>query len=101
MAVRLLLLSTEIKDGGNYLLLQSKATMAVDCGGSRNRHLYNYNVGRGGSLVDSSPFVRRVVGSNPALATKNKDLGQVLHSQLSVAHRRELQYPRCVGSASE
>ena len=24
-------------------------------------------VGRGGSLVDSSPFVRRVVGSNPAL----------------------------------
>ena len=25
-------------------------------------------VGRGGSLVDSSPFARRVVGSNPALA---------------------------------
>ena len=24
--------------------------------------------GRGGSLVDSSPFVRRVVGLNPALA---------------------------------
>ena len=26
-------------------------------------------VGCGGSLVDSSPFVRRVVGSNPAAAT--------------------------------
>ena len=26
------------------------------------------DVGRGGSLVDSTPFVRRVVGSNPALA---------------------------------
>ena len=26
--------------------------------------------GCGGSLVDSSPFVRRVAGSNPALATK-------------------------------
>ena len=25
-------------------------------------------VGHGGSLVDSTPFVRRVVGSNPALA---------------------------------
>ena len=24
--------------------------------------------GRGGSLVDSAPFVRRVAGSNPALA---------------------------------
>src|SRR6218665_828639 len=27
-----------------------------------------WHMGRGGSLVDSSPFVRRVVGSNPALA---------------------------------
>ena len=26
------------------------------------------NVGHGGSLVNSTPFVRRVVGSNPALA---------------------------------
>ena len=26
------------------------------------------NVGRGGTLVDSTPFVRRVVDSNPALA---------------------------------
>ena len=25
------------------------------------------NVGRGGSLVDSSPFVQRVMGLNPAL----------------------------------
>ena len=25
-------------------------------------------VGHGGSLVDSAPFVRRVAGSNPALA---------------------------------
>jgi len=27
-----------------------------------------YNMGRGGSLVDSSPFVRRVACSNGALA---------------------------------
>ena len=26
------------------------------------------HVGRGGSLVDSTPFVQRVAGSNPALA---------------------------------
>ena len=25
-------------------------------------------MGRGGSLVDSAPFVKRVVGSNPAVA---------------------------------
>ena len=27
-----------------------------------------YNVGRGGAFVESKPFDRRVVGSNPALA---------------------------------
>jgi len=54
-------------------------------------------VGRGGSLIDSSPFVRRVVGSNP------RDFGQVLHSQLHVALRRETltKYLCCVGSSSE
>ena len=28
-----------------------------------------YTVGRGNSLVESTPIIRRVVGSNPALAT--------------------------------
>ena len=58
---------------------------------------------RSGSLVDSSPFVRRVVGSNHALAASYRNLGQVTRSQLPVAIRRQTpkQYPCCVGSASE
>ena len=65
-----------------------------------------YNaVGCGVSLVDTKPFVRRVVGSNPALvATQGPWASRsVLHSQLPVALRREIttQYPFCVGSASE
>ena len=59
-------------------------------------------MGRGGSLVDSWPFARRVLGLNPALAPR-RDLGQVLHSQLHVVLRRETstQYLCCVGSASK
>ena len=47
-------------------------------------------MGCGGSLVDSAPFVRRVAGSNPTLATR-RDLGQVvfLSPQLPVALRHE------------
>ena len=61
-----------------------------------------HSVGRGCSLVDSAPFVQRVAGSNPTLAATYRDLGQVLHSQLPVARRRETQaqYPCCVESAS-
>ena len=57
-------------------------------------------VGRGGSLVDSAPFVGMVAGSNAALAAT--DLGQVFHSQLPSALRRETptQYMCCVGSDS-
>jgi len=33
------------------------------------------------------PFDRRVVGSNPTLATMYRDLGQVLHLHLPVAPR--------------
>ena len=55
--------------------------------------------GRGGALVESKPFDRRVVGSNPALAATYSDLGLVRNSQLAVALRRET--PCCVGSASE
>src|SRR6218665_2795162 len=50
--------------------------------------------GTGGSLVDSTPFVRSVAGPNPALDSTYRDLGQVLHSQLCVALRRET--PCCV-----
>ena len=57
-----------------------------------------YYCGSGCSLVDSSPFVRRVEGSNT-----RRDLGQVLYSQLPVTLRLETptQYPCCVGSASQ
>ena len=34
--------------------------------GSRNTEA-NENVGRGGSFLESSPFVRRAVGSKPAV----------------------------------
>ena len=56
--------------------------------------------GCGGSLVDSLPFVRRVVGSNPALATTGRDLGQVLHSQLPVALRRETRHDTRIASGA-
>jgi len=59
-------------------------------------------MGRGGSLVDSTPFVRRVVDSNPAVAPI---YGPWASPSLAVACalRRETptQYPCCVGSASE
>ena len=60
-------------------------------------------VGRGGALVDSTPFIRMVVGSNPTIATTYRNLGQVLNLQMPLALRRETpaQYPCCVGSASE
>jgi len=60
------------------------------------------HVGRGGSLVESIPVDRRVVGLN-LLLPPCRDLGQVLNSQLLVALWRETptQYPCCVRSASE
>ena len=42
---------------------------------------------RGGALVESMPFDRRVVGSNPALAAMLRPW-QVIHLQLSYAFRR-------------
>ena len=36
----------------------------------------------------ATPFDRRVVGSNPALAAMYRDLGQVLYLQFPVALRR-------------
>jgi len=68
----------------------------------RSFDTYTENFGRGGALVDSTPFVRRIVGPNPALTATLAVLGQVLYSQLPVALRRETptQYPCCVWSAS-
>ena len=61
------------------------------------------HVGHSGTLVEMTPFSRRVVGSNPTLATC-KDLGQVLHLQLPVVLRR-VKFDKVsiavVGSASE
>ena len=45
-------------------------------------------MGRGGGLVESMPFDRRVASSNPALVGIRRDLGQVFHLQLSLALRR-------------
>ena len=45
-------------------------------------------IGQGGPLVKPAPFVRMVAGSNFALSPPRRDLGQVLHSQLSVVFRR-------------
>src|SRR6218665_2734127 len=45
-------------------------------------------VGRGGSLVELTPIVRRVLGLTPALAA-SRDLGQALRSQLPEALWRE------------
>jgi len=44
---------------------------------------------RGGALVQSIAFNRRVVGSTLQLKPSRRDLGQVLNSQLPVALRRE------------
>src|SRR6218665_1219230 len=64
----------------------------------------SHHVGRGGSLVDWAPFVRRVAGSHPTLASTYTGTlhGQVLLSQWLVALRLETPtlYPCCVGSAS-
>ena len=61
------------------------------------------HVGRGGALVESIAFNRRIVGSIPALTATYTDPGQVLNLKLPVALQRETpaQYPCCVGSASE
>jgi len=57
-------------------------------------------VGRGGALVESTPFVRMVMDSTSAPAP-HRDPEQVLNSQFPVALRREIpaQYPLCVGKA--
>ena len=60
-------------------------------------------VGRGGALVESMPFDRRVVGSNPALA-ETFGPWQVLRSRLPIAPRRvnsDTVPVVVVGSASE
>jgi len=61
-------------------------------------------LGRGGSLVESMSFGRRVADSNPALDATYRDLGQILHLQLPVGLRRVNSYTvstAVVGSASE
>ena len=60
-------------------------------------------VGRGGALVETMTFNRRVVGSTPALAATYRDLGQVLYLQLPVRFGVKLRYSirAVVGSASE
>src|SRR6218665_3121586 len=57
---------------------------------------------RGDALVESTPFDRRVVGSNPALAAAQGLWASPSHA-LAYALRREtpIQYLRCVGSASK
>ena len=50
-------------------------------------HMWMY-VGRGGALVESMPFDRRGVDSNPDLAAPRRDLGQGLNLQLPVALRQ-------------
>jgi len=54
-------------------------------------------------MVESIAFNQRVLGLTPALHGDVGTFGQVLNSQLTVAHRRETlaQYPCCVRSASE
>jgi len=60
-------------------------------------------VGRGGALVETMTFNRRVVGSSPALAASRRDLGQVLYLQLPVRFGVKLRHSirAVVGSASE
>ena len=58
-------------------------------------------MGRGGSLVDSEPFVRRVTGSNLVLAANIGSLGKSIN--VAVLRETPTQYTRmcCVGSVSE
>ena len=62
-------------------------------------------MGHGGALVETTPFDRRGVVSNPNLAAMYcRDLGQVLNLQLPVALRRvntDTVSIAVVGSASE
>ena len=66
-------------------------------------------MGRGGALVESMPFDRRVVSSNLSLESLSllpprRDLEQVLHLQLPVALRRvnsDTVSIAVIGSASE
>ena len=60
--------------------------------------------GRGGALVETMTFNRRVVGSTPALAAMaRRDLGQVLYLKLPVRFGVKFRYSirAVVGSASE
>ena len=59
---------------------QLRIVRVVDTGCTEIAKSKRWGVVRGGALVDSSPFVRRVVGANPS----RRDLGQVFHSQLPV-----------------
>ena len=83
-----------------YVCMQAMHTSVQKTALELPQHLY-MTVQRGGSLVYSLPLIWRVVGLNPALATR-RNLGQVLHSQLPVVFRCETptQYPCYVGSAS-
>ena len=60
------------------------------------------NVGRGGALVETTTFNRRVVGSTP-LYPPRRDLGQEIYLPLPVRFGVKLRYSiRAVeGSASE
>ena len=64
--------------------LQKNATKDVTMQKSRRMQLMvlTQNVGRGGALVESKPFDRMVVGSNPALAAMQ---GPWASPQLAVA----------------
>src|SRR6218665_93479 len=66
------------------------------------RHRSHLMWGVCGALVESTPFVRRIMVRLP-LWPPSRDLGQVLNSQLPVALQCEIpaQHPGCVGSASE
>jgi len=69
-------------------------------GSLQDKKQSNYRMECGGLIGRFMPFIRRVMGSNPALAATRKesrDLGQDLHSQLPVALRHETstQYQCC------
>src|SRR6218665_1738407 len=85
---------------GFFKTMPDSSSAGQFCRGRLTTIHYLEPVGRGGSLVNWTPFVRRVVGSNPALAVTYRDFGQIIHSQLPVAFRRETptQYSCCVGS---
>ena len=60
------------------------------------------SVVRGDSLVDLGPFVRKVAGSNPALAaTYGPWVSPSLASPVALRSETLTQYPCCVGTASE